>query len=300
MKRAGICLLAVALACSCGRYNREAVESNNQGMQFLRAGRFSDARERFQRAAEEDRNYDLPLYNLALAYIRQRDWANAADALTRAIARQASNADYHYQLGNAHYQIATAAENADNAQGGAHLEQARAAFQVCVQRNPNYYMAHFRLGQVAELLDNPQDALREYSDTLRIAPRAFPAYARLARVYLHQHLNAEAAQTLREGLRVAPPGAPERGQMHAFLGSALLAQNQALPATEEFQAAINEDEQLTEALFNLGMTYADMPDRRQQAILYLTRFIAARGGTAPREFFDHAQQRLNELQTPGQ
>ncbi len=300
MNRAGVLVMVLAFATGCSEYNREAVDSNNQGMQMLRANRYADAREKFQRAAEEDHRYDLPLYNLALSYIRQHDWANAIDALDRAISRNPNNAEYHYQRGNAHYQIATAPENAENAEGGAHLEQARTSFQNAIQRNHHMYMAQFRLGQVAELLDEPQAALRAYTDCITTAPRAYQAYARLGRVYMNARLFNEAAQVLREGLRIAPEGVPERAQMHNILGLTLLQQHQQVPATEEFLAAVREDPQLVQALFSLGMTFAEMPDARPRAVLYLTQFIAARGGGAAPEYLQIAQARLGELQAAGQ
>ncbi|MGZ4807832.1 MAG: tetratricopeptide repeat protein [Thermoanaerobaculia bacterium] len=301
MNRAGVMVLMLAFAAGgCSEYNREAVDSNNQGMSLLRANRYSDAREKFQRAAEEDHRYDLPLYNLALSYIRQHDWPNAIDALDRAISRNPNNSEYHFQRGNAHYQIATATENAENSEGGAHLEQARTSFQNAIQHNQHMYMAQFRLGQVAELLDEPQAALRAYTDCIASAPRAYPAYARLGRVYMNANLFNEAAQVLREGLRVAPEGVPERGQMHNILGLTLLRQNQQVPATEEFLSAVREDPQLVQALFSLGMTYAEMPDRHPQAVLYLTQFVSARGGNAPPEYIQIAQARLGELQAAGQ
>ena len=301
MNRAGVMVLMLAFAANgCSEYNREAVDSNNQGMSLLRANRYADAREKFQRAAEEDHRYDLPLYNLALSYIRQHDWANAIDALDRAISRNPNNSEYHFQRGNAHYQIATAPENADNAEGGAHLEQARTSFQNAITHNAHMYMAQFRLGQVAELLDEPAAALRAYTDCITNAPRAYPAYARLGRVYMNHNLFNEAAQVLREGLRIAPEGVPERGQMHNILGLTLLRQNQQVPATEEFLAAVREDPQLVQALFSLGMTYAEMADRHPQAVLYLTQFVSARGGNAPPEYIQIAQARLGELQAAGQ
>jgi tetratricopeptide (TPR) repeat protein len=298
MKRVGVFLVVALAVGGCSEHNREAIESNNQGMALLRANRYADAREKFQRAAEEDPRYDVPLYNLALAFIRQRDWSNAADALSRAISRNPNNAEYHYRLGDAHYQIATAPENAENGQAGGHLEQARTAFQNAIQRNRNLYMAQLRLGQVAELLDDPQSALRAYTDTLNVTARAYPAYTRLGRLYYRNHRYDDAAQVLREGLRIAPEGVPERGQMHNYLGLTLLGQHQQLPAAEEFLSAIREDPNVHEALYSLGMTYAEMPDHHPQAILYLNQFIASRDPNLPRDFFDNAQNRLAELQNP--
>lgn len=302
MNRAGVFLVVAALAAgACSEHNREAVESNNQGMALLRASRYSEAREKFQRAAEEDPRYDTPLYNLALAHIRQRDWAAAADALQRAISRNPNNANYYYRLGDAHYQIAIQTDAEGNQPGGAHFEQARQAFQQALQRNRNLYMAHIRLGQIAEALDEPQQALRHYTDALTITPRAYMAYARLGRLYYQNRLYDQAAQVLREGLRIAQEGVPERAQMHNFLGLVLLQQHHELQATEEFLAAHREDPQIVEALYSLGTTYADMPDRHPQAILYLNQFISAarNNQNVPRAFVENAEARLMQLQSGG-
>ncbi len=292
-----LCTLVLVSVSACGEYNREAVDSNNQGMALLRANRYADAREKFQRAAEEDRRFDQPLYNLALTYIRQKDWTNAVDALTRAISRNPNNADYHYQLGNSHYMIATAPDNADNPQGAAHLEQARTAFQAALTKNNRLWMAQMRLGQIAELLDNPQDALRAYTDCITIAPRAYAAYVRLARIYRDNARYDEALQVLREGLQAAPPGAPERGAMYNVMGLTQLRQNARPQAIESFRSAVQEDKRMVVALFSLGMTYAEMPNERAQAQLYLTQFISARGGDAPPEYLAQAQAKLGELQS---
>jgi tetratricopeptide (TPR) repeat protein len=289
--------LALIGVTACGEFNREAVDSNNQGMALLRANRYSDAREKFQRAAEEDRRFDQPLYNLALTYIRQKDWTNAADALSRAISRNPNNADYHYQLGNAHYMLATAPDRADTGGAAQSLEQARTAFQAALQKNNKLWMAQMRLGQIAELLDNPQDALRAYTDCIGITPRAFGAYVRLARIYRDHSRYDEALQVVREGLNVAQPGVSERAQMYNVMGLTQLRQNQKTQAIESFRHAVEEDPRLVVALFSLGMTYAELPDGRAQAILYLNRFVSARGGEAPPDYLQQAQARLSELQS---
>jgi len=52
-------------------------------------------------------------------------------------------------------------------------------------------------------------------------------------------------------------------------------QGQREAAVEEFVAANREDPDMSEAMFSAGYTLADIPERRQQAILYLQRFIEA-------------------------
>lgn len=288
--------LALCGAGACSEYNREAVDNNNQGMSLMRANRLADAREKFQRAAEEDHRFDLPLYNLALSYIRARQWGDAQNALERAVSRAPNNPEYHYQLGNAHYQQALA--QADSSEGGAHHEAARTSFRNALQRNQNLYMAHFRLGQIAEVLDDPHGAMEAYTACLRAAPRAYAAYARLGRQYLNNNLFNEAVQVLREGLAVAPEGVPERAQMWNVLGLTYQRQHQAPQAVEAWEHAIQEDPSLTVALFSLGMTYADMPDRRDQAVLRLSQFGRTNGAGAPPEFLAAANRRLTELQNP--
>jgi tetratricopeptide (TPR) repeat protein len=280
----GISLLLCAfVAMGCSEHDRQAIDDNNTGMNLLRGGRMADAKDRFQRAADEDPKFDQPLYNLALVHIRQKEWGNAVDALTRAIARNPRNAEYHYQLGNAHYEQE-------------HWEPARAAFNQALQVNSGLYMAHYRLGEVADRLDEPQAALQAYTSALTKAPRAYRVYVRLGRTYYRAHDFDRAIQVLREGLRLAPEGAVERGAMHNILGNVLLEQGHREQAIEEFVAAQRDDVELAEALFSAGYTSSEIPERRQQAILYLQRFIEARGGNAPREYLDIAQNKLAELQ----
>ena len=287
MKRWSGVLLAVATStAACSEYNREAVQENNAGMSMMRAGRLADARDKFQRAADADPRFDQPLYNLALVHIRQHEWGNAAEALTRAIARNPRNAEYQFQLGKAQFQQE-------------HWEQARQAFQQATQVSQGYYLAYFWQGLVSEKLDEPQAALQAYTTALTKAPRSYSSYAHLGRLYRQVHEFDRAAQVLREGLRVAPEGAVERGSMHNVLGNVLLDQGQRDGAVEEFVAATREDPEMSEAMFSAGYTLSEIPERRQQAILYLQRFIEARGGNAPREYLDIAQNRLALLQTPG-
>ena len=162
-----------------------------------------------------------------------------------------------------------------------------------------YYLAYFWQGLVSEKLDEPQAALQAYTTALTKAPRSYSSYAHLGRLYRQVHEFDRAAQVLREGLRVAPEGAVERGSMHNVLGNVLLDQGQRDGAVEEFVAATREDPEMSEAMFSAGYTLSEIPERRQQAILYLQRFIEARGGNAPREYLDIAQNRLALLQTPG-
>lgn len=285
MKRwCGLFLVVAATACS--EYNREAVQDNNSGMSLLRAGRLADARDKFQRAADADPKFDQPLYNLSLVHVRNREWAQAAEALTRAIARNPRNAEYHFQLGKAHF-------------NQEHWEQARAAFQQAATVNQGYYLAYFWQGLVAERLDEPQAALQAYTTALTKAPRSYSSYAHLGRLYRQVHEFDRAAQVLREGLRIAPEGAVERGSMHNVLGNVLLDQGQREAAVEEFVAATREDPEMAEAMFSAGYTLAEIPERRQQAILYLQRFLQARPSTVPREYIDIAQNKLSQLQTPG-
>ncbi len=286
MKRVFCGLVAMLLLGGCSEYDRQAIEDNNAGMNLLRGGRMADARDRFQRAADEDAKFDQPLYNLALVHIKQHEWGNAAEALTRAIARNPRNPEYHFLLGNTHFEQE-------------HWEQARAAFNQAIQVEPNMYMAHYRLGEVADRLDEPQAALQAYTNALTKAPRAYRAYVRLGRAYYRAHDYDRAIQVLREGLRIAPEGAVERGAMRNILGNVLLEQGHREQAIDEFVAANREDTELAEALFSAGYTSAEIPERRQQAILYLQRFIEARGGNAPREYLDIAQNKLAELQNPG-
>ena len=288
MKRQGIALAAFVALVGCSEYNREAIEDNNAGMQAFRARRFSDARDRFQRAADEDPRFDQPLYNLAMVHKQQEAWAEVVSALTRAIARSPRNADYQFELGYANFRLER-------------WDAAKQAFNQAIQISPSMYRAHYFLGKTHERLDEPQEALRSYSSTISRAPRAYAAYVSLGSLYYRVNQLDHAITVLREGLRIAPEGVTERGEMRNTLGNVLLRQGHREQAVDEFVAASREDPRLAVALFNAGFTCAEMPERRQQAILYLQRFVETRGGgeRTPREYLDMAQNKLAELQTAG-
>lgn len=286
MKRQGVALAALVALVGCSEYNREAIEDNNTGMSLFRARRMTDARDRFQRAADEDPRFDQPLYNLAMVYKQQEQWSEVVSALTRAVARNGRNADYHFELGYANFRLER-------------WDAAKQAFNQAIQVSPSMYRAHYFLGKTHERLDEPQEALRAYTNTISRAPRAYSAYVSLGSLYYRVNQLDHAITVLREGLRVAPEGVTERGEMRNTLGNVLLQQGHRDQAIDEFVAASREDPRLSVALFNAGFTCAEMPERRQQAILYLQRFIEARGGDAPREYLDMAQNKLAELQTTG-
>lgn len=286
MKRQGVALAALIALSGCSEYNREAIEDNNAGMGLFRARRMADARDRFQRAADEDPRFDQPLYNLAMVHKQQEQWTEVVSALTRAVGRNPRNADYHFELGYANFRLER-------------WDAARQAFNQAIQVAPSMYRAHYFLGRTHERLDEPQEALRAYTNTISRAPRAYSAFVSLGSLYYRVNQLDHAITVLREGLRVAPEGVVERGEMRNTLGNVLLQQGHREQAIEEFVAASREDPRLSVALFNAGFTSAEMPERRQQAILYLQRFVEARGGNAPREYLEMAQNKLAELQTTG-
>lgn len=71
----------------------DARQHNDLGVAYEQRGEFELADREYQRAAELDRGWPLPLINLGNLAARQKDWPGAARRYREALARQADHAE---------------------------------------------------------------------------------------------------------------------------------------------------------------------------------------------------------------
>jgi tetratricopeptide (TPR) repeat protein len=257
------------MATGCSEYNREAIEDNNAGMNLLRGNRF------WRRArpvpARGGRGPEV-----RSAALQPRAGAHAAggvgrgvSALTRAIARNPRNAEYHFQLGNAHFRQE-------------HWEQARAAFNQAIQVAVNYYMAHYAWARwpSASTSRRPRCGVhqRDHQGAARLprvrAPRALVLPRERARPR-HRRCSARGCASRRR--------APERGaRCTTSLGNVLLEQGHREQAVEEFVAATAKTRELAEALFSAGYTSAEIPERGSRRSCTCSASSRRAAGATPR------------------
>jgi eukaryotic-like serine/threonine-protein kinase len=168
-----------------------ALRHYNQGIQFAREGRHSDAREEFERAAEEDPGFALAYSRLAEAYVNLRRDGEAEQVSRRALdlsadlppgerhlirARHASIVNDQKQAIEAYEQLVDAQpEDLDVVfqlaqlyeRTGA-LDQAREQYTRVVERDPKFIDGLLALGRTEIRRRNPQDALEPLNRALSL------------------------------------------------------------------------------------------------------------------------------------
>ena len=159
------------------------------------------------------------------------------------------------------------------------------------------FKAHHKLGQVHERLDEPQEALREYTLASESGPRFIEAYRSLGRLYADLDYLDLAIQVLQSGLQVVISGTDDEAHLHHLLGTVYQQQRDYDAAVREFRAALLLLPSLGEALFALGWTYS-LQDNREEARRYLRRYVDSAGSDAPPHYLKAARDRLNLLGEP--
>ena len=171
---------------------------------------------------------------------------------------------------------------------------------LLIERDEHLFKAHYKLGQVHERLDNPQEALREYTRAIETGPRFIEAYRSLGRLYADLHYLDESIQVLQSGLQVVIQDTEDEAHLHHLLGTVFQQQGEQGnydAAVGEFQEALRLMPSLREALFALGWTYS-LQDNREEARRYLRRYVDTAGGEAPPHYLKAARDRLNLLGEP--
>jgi tetratricopeptide (TPR) repeat protein len=124
--------------------------SYDAALQSLRAGDLKQARQAFQRLADENPELSGPMTNIGIILLKQDDPAAAEKAFRDALSRNPKSAQAHNQLGLAL-----------RLQG--RFQEAEQAYQSAVKLEPVYLLAHRNLGILYDLyLTKPDKALEQY------------------------------------------------------------------------------------------------------------------------------------------
>jgi tetratricopeptide (TPR) repeat protein len=242
---------------NCSRARVESMNEMNAGVELAQMKRFSEAAQSLEKAAAIDPTNHQAYFNLAIVQIELRSFSAAREALERAIVAKPDMAGYH---------------------------------------DPSLFKAHFKLGRCSEELEDPQNALYQYTDAIKTGPRFLPSYSALGRLYADLKYPDHAAQVLREGLKVAMPGTEEEANVHHLLGTVYQQQRKFDEAISEFQAALAIVPGMPDALFSLGWTYA-LQGNDEEAKRYLDKYVMMAGTDAPDHYVKAARDRLAELRT---
>ncbi len=155
--------------------------------------------------------------------------------------------------------------------------QARKAFQEMVERFPDTPNVHYAFGAFL-ITEEPEPALEQFREELRVSPEHVAARLQIAREYLKRGDHAAALPFAREAAQKAPGSSVSRSTH----GRALLAEGDAAGAVAELEAAVRLDPNDAQTHFALAKAYTgvgrkDDAARARAAFLKLTEQQEAGG-----------------------
>jgi Flp pilus assembly protein TadD len=211
----------------------------------LKSAKQEAAAERLLRGAQQRKlndfwlNHDLGLLLLEQGGSRVQE---AAGYLRAAVALHSNSPGVYLNLGNA--------------LRGYDLESAVGCYQAALRLDPNYAMAHERLGNALDLQNDPEGAIREYRAAVRLDPKLATAHNNLGyRLYVKNDLGGAIAE-----LQAAVTVRPGFARAHTNLGLALHDNHDLAGAIREFRAAVAIEPQDVRWHSNLGNALQETGD----------------------------------------
>ena len=269
---------------SVGQLNRAIkLEAIHDMDAALRAGR---------QATEIDPTHAKAHRFVAQLYYKQKKYGDAAVAFEAAREAETDDeevAELSYLLGNAH--TAKGEEAAALTERKSLTRQAVAAYTVAVTKGPGHYKAYHRRATAHDWLDDPDAADADLRQCIRVNPQYAPCFVSLANLYADFGFVAEAVAVVEAG--VAANG--KDAVMWTGAGRTFLDLGRPAEAIRHFRKALAIDPELVDALFGVGMAYAETRDR-ENAVRSLTDFLAKADADVPESIKRHAQNTVARMQ----
>jgi Tfp pilus assembly protein PilF len=143
-----------------------------------------------------------------------------------------------------------------------------ALFEHTLNVTDNNYVAHDKLGEALAVQNRTKEAIRQYSEALRIEPYYVQAYLKLGDAHASLGNNKDAVYCYNEALRIKPT----YSKAHNNLGNALLYQGNDKEAIYHYYEALRIDSNYTGAYYNLGKIFANQ-GKTEKAILFYRKAL---------------------------
>jgi tetratricopeptide (TPR) repeat protein len=173
---------------------------------------------------------------LAQCRLRGRNYAGAAECLTRLLRLAPDYAEGHCNLGTAKQQMGLEHEAAEH-------------FRAALRLRPGFAEAHYNLGNTLRILGNDAEALACYAKAVELRPTFTEAWVNRALVHFARGEWPQAIVCYQEALQLQPDNAKALNG----LGTALQQQGQLERAITCYRDAIRAQPRFAEAHNNLGM-----------------------------------------------
>ena len=214
-----------------------AAAHNNLGSAYFALTRYTEAAAAFQQATQLDPKYGQAHLNLALAYLKLGREQEAHAAYDAAFNAYFTTGDEHFQAGR--------------------YKEAETAYQALLQIDPDYALAHFRLGLLYHTTGRFAEAVEAFQHVLKSQPESAVTYEALAGSYYDQHKYTETIEAAAHAIKLKPqaPGA------HYFAGLAYVALDILTEARAEYDRlkALHADDYAQRLADTIGKKTANKP-----------------------------------------
>ena len=226
-------------------------QSINVALQYHQAGRLAEAEVAYRAVLAVDPDDVDALHFLGVIAYQLGRHERAAELISQALSRNASNAPAHNNLGNVL-----------GAQGKP--DEAIACYRKALALAPDYVDAHFNLGAALGARGELDEAVACYQRALSLAPETPMAHFNLGNVLVEQGKLEEAIACYRKAL-VLKPDFPEA---HSNLGNILREQRRLDDAIVCWRTALEIRPDFPDAHFNLGNALRDQNRLDEAAASY--------------------------------
>lgn len=174
--------------------------------------------------------------DLSVAYMRMDRYAEAVDALTKAIQGDPSQAEYYFRLGMVYIKQRLSSE-------------AIAALQMAVQRDPLHYEAYYNLGVLYVQSGCSREAAEMFLKATHVRPQEAQAYRDLGDAYFSSGRFEDAVQQFYQAIALS------RGDVYSYYRVGCIATeylDRQQDALEALRAAVKIKKDFCDAYFQLG------------------------------------------------
>lgn len=182
-------------------YPTLAAAHNDRGSALFALGRFETAAACFKRAIEIDSMYAQAHFNLALAQLKLGREREANDSLVNASRAYITAGDEQLDAGR--------------------LAEAEESYKSLLQIDPDYAVAHFKLGLVYNTAGRHAEAVESFKRVIGKLPDSAEAHQNLGEAYLGLRKHREAARAAEQSVKLRPKSPAAHyvaGLAHASLG----------------------------------------------------------------------------------
>jgi tetratricopeptide (TPR) repeat protein len=261
-----------------------------QALDHFRSGCFREAEALCRQLLEREPANAAALHLLGVL-AHQAGHPEAVDLISRAVALEPDNGEFHYNLGVALQTLGRADEaaasyrqalrlqphraEAHNNLGHALLQQGRLAdalpcFAQALQLRPDYAEAHHNRGEALRRQGKPAEAAASLREAVRLRPDHAAARVELGRTFADRGKDDEAEACFRQVLQLHP----DHAGAHNHLGLLLLRHGQLDAARDCFELALRGDPADADAHSNLGVVLREQ-GKLNEALACFHRALAA-------------------------